>query len=181
MLDNLKADTRRLRETKTKRAPWYVLESLLFDNGYKAVVLYRIAHWFKAHRWPFFGPFFGRWCQFLTGCEIAPAAEIGPGLRITHGQGIVIGAWARLGANCHLLQGVTLGAPSGNRITEMPTLGDDVYMAAYSAAIGDVHVGDRVFVGIQAIVTADIPADSKVTIDIRPTITTAGSRGSVDN
>ena len=175
MLDNLKADTRRLKESKTKGAPWYVLESLLFDNGYQAVFLHRIAHWFKAHRWPFFGPLFGRLNLFLTGCDIAPAAEIGPGLRITHGQGLVIGAWAKLGAQCHLLQGVTLGAPSGRRIQEMPTLGDEVYMAAYSAAIGDIRIGNRVFVGIQAIVTEDVPDDSKVTTDARPSVTTSSA------
>ena len=38
MLDNLKADTRRLRMLKTKPFPWYVIESLLFENGYQAVV-----------------------------------------------------------------------------------------------------------------------------------------------
>ena len=41
---SLPRDSRRLREIKRKRAPWYVLESLLFDNGYQAVVLHRIAH-----------------------------------------------------------------------------------------------------------------------------------------
>lgn len=173
---NIGHDTRRMREIKTKSFPWYVIESLLFDNGYQAVVLYRIAHWFKAHHIPFFGPFFGRLNLWLTGADIAPAAEFGPGLRITHGQGIVVGAWTKAGKNCHLLQGVTLGAPSGRRITEMPTLGDDVYMAAYSAAIGAVTIGDRVFVGIQAVVTEDVPADSKVTVVSKPRVeTSAGS------
>jgi serine O-acetyltransferase len=171
-MGNLSHDTRRLREIKTKGFPWYVIESLLFENGYQAVVLHRIAHWFKSHHLPIFGPFFGRLNLWLTGCDIAPAAEFGPGLRITHGQGIVVGAWTRAGKNCHLLQGVTLGAPSGRRITEMPTLGDDVYMAAYSAAIGAVTIGDRVFVGIQAVVMEDVPSDSKVTAAARPHIDT---------
>ena len=41
---NLVADARRLRELKSKRFPWYVIESLLFENGYQAVVLHRMAH-----------------------------------------------------------------------------------------------------------------------------------------
>ena len=169
---NIGHDTRRLREIKTKGFPWYVIESLLFENGYQAVVLHRIAHWFKSNGIPFFGPLFGRLNLWLTGCDIAPGAKFGPGLRITHGQGIVVGAWTKAGRNCHLLQGVTLGAPSGRRITEMPTLGDDVYMAAYSAAIGAVSIGDRVFVGIQAIVTQDVPPDSKVTAATQPRVDT---------
>ncbi len=172
MWDNLRADTLRLKEIKTKAAPWYVIESLLFENGYQAVFLHRIAHWFKSKNIPFCGPLFARVNLFCTGCDIAPAAEIGPGFRITHGQGLVIGAWTKIGANCHLLQGVTLGAPSGRRITEMPQLGDGVYMAAYSAAIGDVSIGDRVFVGIQTVVTQDVPADSKVTVPNATTIST---------
>ena len=173
MWNNLRADTQRLKEIKTKSAPWYVLESLLFESGYQAVVMHRIAHWFKSRRVPFLGPLFARWNLFCTGCDIAPAAEIGPGFRITHGQGIVIGAWSKIGSNCHLLQGVTLGAPSGRRITEMPTLGDGVYMAAYSAAIGGIRIGDRTFVGIQAVITEDVPADSKVTMDAKPAVTTS--------
>ena len=55
-MGNLGQDTRRLREIKTRGFPWYVIESLLFENGYQAVVLHRMAHWFKHHRIPFFGP-----------------------------------------------------------------------------------------------------------------------------
>jgi len=175
MLDNLRHDTRRMREVKPRSFPWYLIESLLFDNGYQAVVLHRIAHWFKAHRIPFFGPLVARLNLWLTGCDIAPAAQLGAGLRITHGQGLVVGAWVRTGKNCHLLQGVTLGAPSGRRITEMPTLGDDVFMAAYSAAIGAIEIGDRVFVGIQAVVTASVPPDSKVTVAAAPRVVTETS------
>jgi len=162
MLDNLRQDTRRLREIKTKQAPWYVIESLLFETGYQAVVLHRIAHWFKRHGIPVLGPAVARWNQFLTGVDIAPAAEIGPGLRIAHGTGIVIGNSVRIGRDCLLMQGVTLGAPTVARIGEMPTIGDRVVLGAGSAVIGNVAVGDDSFVGAHALVTEDVPANSKV-------------------
>ena len=98
MWDNLRADTRRLREIKSKPAPWYVLESLLFENGYQAVVLHRLAHWFKAHGVPVLGPAIARYNLFLTGVDIAPAAQIGPGLRIAHGTGIVVGNAVEIGS-----------------------------------------------------------------------------------
>ena len=56
MFDDLRRDTRRLREIKSKGAPWYVIESLLFDNGYLAVVFYRLARWFRKRNVPVFGP-----------------------------------------------------------------------------------------------------------------------------
>jgi serine O-acetyltransferase len=172
MFDNLRADTRRLREIKTKPSPWYVLESLLFENGYQAVVLHRVAHWFKAHGVPFFGPLTARCNLFWTGVDIAPAAEIGPGLRIAHGHGLVVGWRARIGAGALLMQGVTIGAPTTARLEEMPRIGDRVTIGAGAAVIGPVTVGDDVFVGAHALVTGDVPAGSKVLatcgVEIRP-------------
>ena len=162
MLDNLKADTRRLKEIKTKAFPWYVIESLLFENGYQAVVLHRMAHACKRSGLPLLGPFLNRLSLFLTGADIAPAAEIGPGLRISHGVGLVIGNGVRVGSRCLLMQNVTLGAPSQDKIGSMPTLGDDVVLGAGASVIGGVRVGDRVIIGINSVVFNDVPDDSKV-------------------
>jgi len=162
MFDNLRQDTRRLREIKTKGAPWYVIESLLFETGYQAVLLHRLAHWFKRHRVPVIGPAIARWNQFLTGVDIAPAAEIGPGLRIAHGTGIVVGNGVRIGSDCLLMQNVTLGAPTVARIEDMPTIGERVILGAGCAVIGRVTVGDDCFVGAHVLVTEDVPPRSKV-------------------
>ncbi|MFN7941455.1 MAG: serine O-acetyltransferase [Thermoanaerobaculia bacterium] len=172
MFDNLRADTRRLREIKSKPFPWYVLESLLFENGYQAVVLHRVAHWFKAHGVPFFGPLTARTSLFWTGVDIAPAAKIGPGLRIAHGNGLVVGWRAEIGGDALLMQQVTIGAPTTARLEEMPKIGDRVTIGAGAAVIGPVTVGDDVFIGAHALVTRDVPSGSKVLatcgVEIRP-------------
>ena len=162
MFENLKQDTRWLRSIKSKPFPFYVIESLLFENGYQAVVLHRMAHWFRSRRIPFVGPFFHRLSMFLTGVDIAPAAEIGPGLRISHGVGLVIGAHAKVGADCLLMHGITLGAPTLERIGDMPTLGDRVVVGAGAKILGGITVGDDVLVGVNTVVTRDVPANSKV-------------------
>ena len=162
MLDNLREDTRRLREIKTKPFPWYVIESLLFENGYQAVVLHRIAHWLKRNGIPVLGPLVARFNQFLTGVDIGPGAEIGPGLRIAHGNGIVIGGYARIGRNALLLHQVTIGAPSPERVAKLPVIGDDVFIGAGAKVIGEIRVGNNVFIGVNAIVAQDIPDDSRV-------------------
>ena len=162
MFDNLGADTRRLRETKRKGFPWYVLESLLFDSGYQAVVLHRIAHWFKASGVPALGPAVARLNQLLTGVEIGPGAVIGPGLRISHGYGIVIGGYARIGANALLLHQVTIGSPDPSRIEAMPTIGDNVFLGAGAKVIGPITIGDDVFVGVNAVVAEDVPSGCRV-------------------
>ncbi|MGH9380338.1 MAG: serine O-acetyltransferase [Thermoanaerobaculia bacterium] len=162
MFDNLRHDTRRLREIKTKGAPWYVLESLLFENGYQAVVLHRIAHWFKARRIPFFGPLFHRLSLALTGVDISPGARVGPGLFIGHGTGIVVGDSAVIGARATLLHQVTIGAPATARRDEMPVLGDDVFVGAGARVIGSLSVGDGAFIGTGCLVFEDVPAGSRV-------------------
>lgn len=162
MFPNLRRDTARLREIKTKPFPWYVLESLLFENGYQAVVCYRVARWFRQRGVPFFGPLFARLGLFWTGADISPLAEIGPGLRIAHGHGLVIGGYARLGADALLLQGVTLGSPHPANIEAMPVVGDRVFIGAGAKLIGGIRVGDDVFIGVNAIVARDIPNGSRV-------------------
>ena len=162
MLDNLREDTRRLREIKTKPFPWYVIESLLFETGYQAVVLYRIAHWFKSRGIPILGPLVARLNQLLTGVDIAPGAVIGPGLRISHGTGLVIGGYARLGRGALLLHGVTIGSPHPGRVEKMPVIGDNIFLGAGAKVIGDITIGDDVFIGVNAIVAQDVPSGSRV-------------------
>lgn len=163
-MSNISADTRRLREIKTKAFPWYVIESLLFENGYQAVVLHRIAHWFKAHRIPLLGPLVARLSLWLTGVDIGPAAEIGPGLRIAHGQGIVVGGYAVIGSGATLLQQVTIGGPTIEKVHDMPRLGNDIFVGAGARIIGAVTIGDRSFIGVNAIIAHDVPADSRVIV-----------------
>ncbi len=165
MFDNLRADTRKLRLIKKKSFPWYVIESLLFENGYQAVVLYRLASWFKRHGIPFFGPALARLSLFLNGVDVSPGARIGPGLMIVHGVGLVIGDHARIGADAMLLQQVTIGASRYERRDRMPTLGDNVFVAAGARVIGGIEIGDGVFIGANAVVTQDVPSNSRVVVD----------------
>jgi serine O-acetyltransferase len=172
MFDNLREDTRRLRETKKRGFPWYVLESLVLDAGYQAVVLHRLAHWFRSRGVPFLGPAIARYNLHSTGADISPYARFGPGLRISHPCGIVVGWEAVVGRDCPLMQNVTLGAPTTARLGEMPIVGDRVTLAAGATVIGRVVIGDDVFVGAQALVLEDVPARSKVLartgVEVRP-------------
>ena len=82
---------------------------------------------------------------------------------ISHGVGIVVGNATKIGSGALLMHQVTLGAPTVSRIGEMPTVGNDVVFGAGAKVIGSVTVGDNVFIGVNAIVTEDVPSHSKVT------------------
>lgn len=164
MLGHLRGDLARFAEIKGLPRWRALVEGLLFDNGFQAVVLYRVAHGFRRRGIPFFGPFFARLSLFLTGVDIAPAAVIGPGFYLSHGVGLVIGGGVRIGQRAFFLGGVNVGAPSQSRLADMPELGDDVFVGAGARILGRVRIGNRVFVGANAVVTRDVPDDSKVVV-----------------
>lgn len=92
-------------------------------------------------------------------CFVQPGARIGPGLRLPHPTGIVIGAGARVGANCTIYHQVTLGgARMGDwQANNYPDIGDDVTIFAGAKLIGAIRVADRAVVGANAVVNRDVP------------------------
>lgn len=163
MFPNLRRDVARLAPDGAPRFS-KVVGALLFDNGFQAVLFYRLARWFKVRRIPFFGPCVARLGTFVTGAEISPSAEIGPGLRISHGVGLVVGGFTKIGDNALLLHGVTLGSPAETRVEEMPVVGHNVFLGAGAALIGRIEVGDNVVVGANAVVTKSLPSGSRVRV-----------------
>lgn len=172
MLDHIRADARKLQDKGDRSLAYYVVEALLFDNGFQAVLLHRLASWFKRAGIPILPPWIARYNVYSTGVDISPSAEIGPGLRISHGVGIVVGAYARVGADAILLHQVTLGSPSQGRVTEMPVVGERVFLSAGCKLIGKIAIGDDVAIGPNAVVTQDVPSGSRVRstagIEIQP-------------
>ena len=164
MASNLGEDLARLAEIKGLPRWRALVEGLLFENGFQAVVLYRIAHWFRSRGVPFLGPAVARLCLLLTGVDIAPRARLGPGLYISHGVGLVIGGGVVAGRRCFFLGNVNVGAPSQARLDEMPRLGDEVFVGAGARILGGVRIGDRAFVGANAVVAVDVPDDGKAVV-----------------
>lgn len=161
MLANVREDLAHLAEIKGLPRWRALVEGLLFENGFQAVLLHRIAHGFRSRGVPFLGPFFARLALFLTGVDISPRARLGPGLYVSHGVGLVIGGGVVAGRRCFFLGNVNVGAPSQARLDEMPRLGDEVFVGAGARILGGVRIGDRAFVGANAVVAIDVPDDCK--------------------
>lgn len=103
--------------------------------------------------------------QIVAGIDLPPDAEIGKGLYIGHFGGIIVGSGVKMGENCNLSQGVTLGyaGRAGNR--GCPTLGDRVYVGAGAKVIGPINVGNDAAIGANAVVTKNLP-DRAVAVGI---------------
>ena len=99
--------------------------------------------------------FWFRIVETLTGCSFTKAVDIGPGLRIHHFGNIFIHSGVKIGANCTLRQGCTIG----NRVEggPVPVLEDDVELGAYAQVLGGVRIGKGAKIGAMSVVLKDVP------------------------
>ena len=76
------------------------------------------------------------------------------GLSIAHAGSIVINNKARVGQNCRIHPGVTIGATNG--VNEAAKIGDNCYLGSGAKIIGDIHIADGVAIGANAVVVKSI-------------------------
>lgn len=91
----------------------------------------------------------------LTHISIDHEADIGPGLLIPHLGPIRIHGNTKIGADCSIYHGCTIGAgpePGG------AIIGDHVYISCQSTIIGPVKVGDGAMIGSNSLIITDVPA-----------------------
>ena len=94
--------------------------------------------------------------ETLTGVSFTKAADIGPGFRIYHFGNIFIHSDSKIGANCTLRHGVTIGNKHEGGPT--PILEDDVNVGAYAQILGGIRIGKGARIGALSLVLQDVPA-----------------------
>ena len=86
-----------------------------------------------------------------------PANVFGPGLAIVHYGLIVVNKRARVGANCRIHPGTSIGASAG--ADEAPQVGDKVYLAPGAKIFGNVRIASNTAIGANAVVTKSFPEE----------------------
>ena len=98
--------------------------------------------------------------RIVFSCDIPYTVKIGKGTLFIHsGLGVVIHGNARIGKDCRIYHGVTIGG-RGKRGT--PVIGDNVFIGANSTIIGDVKVGDNAIIGANSLVIKDVEKNTTV-------------------
>ena len=160
MFDNLKADLARL--APGKQVSMRTLISGLLSQGFQAIMVYRLFNWLHNKNLP------GQPLRFILersveitcGISIPACCTIGKGLRIHHFGGIIFHPTTKIGENCTLYHGVTIGDRGGEG--NAATIGKNVLVGAGAKIIGEITVGDNVVIGANAVVTKDVPSDTVV-------------------
>jgi serine O-acetyltransferase len=133
-------------------SPRAFLKQFLANEGFNFMF------WFRLASAATFGPFrfllngVVRLKQRRFGFVITPGTQIGPGFHISHVGSIVINPKSRIGANCNISVGVSIGSNHGTPAT----IGDNVYIGPNVCIVEDVTIADNVTIGAGSVVTRDI-------------------------
>lgn len=132
------------------------IRSYFLDVRFRAVFCLRLMQVFYKT------PFLGRTISLLLknrliikyGVDTRPDVKIGPGLRFVHLGGIVIHGDSAIGENFTCLNNVTIGQRSRKNY-KVPSIGDDVFIGAYTMVLGGVKIGDGVSIDAMTLVEKD--------------------------
>jgi serine O-acetyltransferase len=157
----LARDFRRLRQVKGRGFWAALLDAVLLDSGFQALLAYRLGHTLLSWRVPVLPAVCRRWAIGACAVDILPRAEIGGGCIIAHGVGLVVGGYTVIGEDCTLLHGATLGEARFDEL-DYPRVGNRVTVSAGALVLGGVTVGDDATIAAGAVVLADVPAGATV-------------------
>jgi serine O-acetyltransferase len=143
-------------------AAYSFFEVLFMYQGLYAIYYHRIAHFLYTIKLEFLSRLISQYSRFVTGIEIHPGAKIGRGFFIDHGMGVVIGETSIIGDNVTLYQGVTLGGTGKQKTKRHPTLGNNVVVGTGAKVLGNITIGDNSYIGANAVVIKDVPANSTI-------------------
>lgn len=142
--------------------------------GFRAVMIYRIAHELHAQNVPWLPRIMTEYAHAITGIDIHPGATIGRSFFIDHGTGVVIGETSEIGANVRMYQGVTLGGFRFQKDEQgelkrgykrHPTIEDDVIVYSNASILGPVTVGKGAVVGGNVYLTHSVEPGAQVVIE----------------
>lgn len=133
-----------------------------FNWGFRAMIVYRFGRWRyrikpRFLRLPFSAAYKYMFFRMKAkGIELPCEVEVGDGLRIDHQGGIVVSGYARIGRNCVIRNGVTIGLARPDE-PSAPSIGDDVDIGAGAKLLGRISIGNGARIGANAVVITDIP------------------------
>jgi serine O-acetyltransferase len=154
------------RYFSTGRGTAHPLSIFLLTQGLWASSVYRVAHAIRLvrhksilHRLAdILLVFIQKWIEIITSVDLPADCEIGPGLYIGHFGPIIVNGRTRLGSNCNLSQGVTIGVVQRGSRQGVPVIGDRVYIGPNAVVIGGIEIGNDAAIGAGAVVTRSVPA-----------------------
>lgn len=158
---------------RSKRSLFKKIKILIFTQGTWAIIVYRFRRWCLYEcRYPLlgrllspFGSIIHLMVECTTGIHISPQIDIGPGLYVGHFGSIFLAGQTKIGKFFNIGHECTVGYAGRREAFGLPVIGDFVFMAPGSKAIGKIKIGNNVAIGTNAVVTKDLP-DNAVAVGV---------------
>ena len=164
MFQYLKADLKRYVIDYRDRRNIY----LFFEQGIWAIIVYRFGQWTYSFRIPLISAilhilsfFLFKMTEIVTGISIPAGVKIKKGLYIGHFGSIILHSQVVIGENCSIGPGTIIGT-RGLGSTDVPVIGDNVYIGTGAKVLGGIRIGNNVRIGANAVVLEDVPDDCTV-------------------
>lgn len=143
---------------------WKANSKSINHAGFRTLLVYRFGQWRmtinnKLLRAPlsFIYREMEKHVRFKYGIELPYTVMLGNNITFEHQHGIVIHGQAKIGDECIIRQGVTIGSKSLDAPFDAPSIGANVNIGAGAKILGPVHIGDHAAIGANAVVISDIP------------------------
>lgn len=118
--------------------------------------IHSVEHWLYNHHMNFLAQMLRGGVKIIFSADIPPQVQIGEGTVFPHDAlGNVFHPEVKIGKNCKILHGVTMGGRAGHK--GLPVIGDNVLIGVHAQILGNVKIGNNSVVGAGAIVTHDVP------------------------
>lgn len=122
---------------------------------FNVVNYYRLANWFYCHSVPLLPSLINYFIRFIFAAWIPASANIGKNVKFGYGGlGVVIHSRAVIGNHVLIAQNVTIAGKN----SEVPVIGDNVYIGAGAKILGGIRIGNGSIVGANAVVVKDVPS-----------------------
>lgn len=142
---------------------------VFFTQGFWAIVQYRLAHSVYHLKIPVVKQIlqiltliWQKLIEITTGISIPASVTIGHSFYIGHFGGIILNANTKIGNNCNISQGVTIGVSGLDKNRGVPIIGNNVYIGANTVLAGKIIINDNVLIGACSFVNASITSNSVV-------------------
>lgn len=140
---------------------------VFFTQGFWAIFQYRIANFCFKLKIPILKQFLLLFCiiwqkiiEVITGISIPASVEIGHSFYIGHFGGIILNAKSKIGSNCNISQGVTIGVSGLGEKRGVPVIGNNVYVGANAVIAGKIIIEDNTLIGACSLVNSNTEKNS---------------------
>ena len=122
---------------------------------FSAMKIYRIENYFYKKRLFFLSKIFYKLNYYLHNSHIPASIEIGEGCSFAYGGiGMVIHHNAKIGNNCMIGQGVTIGGKVGS--SKVPVIGNNVYIGAGVRILGNIEIKDNCVIAPNSVIVKNV-------------------------